>query len=295
LPLPLFITEKKFYYFFLTPAIVYLTIFYIYPLFYALYISFFDYCLGAKTTTFIGITNYLRAFTEPRFVIALKNTMIFVAGAVAIELCLGLAIAFLLSPETRTMRVIRALILLPTSLAPLVVALIWKALLQPDLGVVTYYLRSLGINIGRGLLEERSTALLTIIMIDVWQWTPLVSMIFLAGIKSLPHDVVEAGIVDGASPWQILRYITLPLLRPVFVVATLMRGMDALKIFDSVWAITGGGPGTATTVLNFYLFEQGIQHLKVSYGAAIGNLFLGICIPLGVLFVSLLYFRQYKI
>jgi len=287
--------EKKTLLIFLVPAILYLTIFYVYPLLYALYISFFDYRLGIETTTFIGIKNYLQALTDHRFIVAVKNTAIFVIGAVAIQLCFGLTLALLLSAETRTMRIIRALILLPTALPPLVVALIWKSLLHPDLGVITYYLRAIGLNIGRGLLEERATALLSIIMIDVWQWTPLVAIILLAGIKSLPQDVFEAGMVDGASWWQLIRYITLPLLRPVIVVATLIRSMDALKIFDSVWAITGGGPGTATTVLNFYIFEQGIQHLKVSYGAAVANYFLAMYIPLGIWFVFLLYFRQHKI
>ena len=269
--------------------------FYIYPLMYSLFISFFDYRLGAETKTFVGLQNYMRALGDSRFIVAISNTAVFVVGAVAIQLVFGLALALLLSKETRGMQVARAAVLLPTALAPLVVALIWKALLHPDLGLVTYYIRAAGLDIGRGLLEERATALFTLIMIDVWQWTPLVAIILLAGIKSLPHELHEAGMVDGASSWQILRYITIPLLRPVIVVAALVRGMAALKIFDSVWAITGGGPGTATTVLNFYLFEVGIQHLKVGYGAAVGNYFLAICVPLGAMFVSLLYFKKHRI
>jgi len=274
------------------PLVVYLSAFYLYPLIYSLYLGFFKWSLGDPNRIFVGLQNYERALFDSQFRIAFVNTLVFVAGAVTIELILGMSIALLLNKETKTMEILRTVVLLPTVLTPLVVALTWKALLHPDLGVITYYLRSLGINIGRGLTVERSTAMLSLILVDVWQWTSLVAIILLAGLKGLPREPYEAAIVDGASGWQLLRYITLPLLRPTLLVALVIRGMDALKIFDSVFAITHGGPGTATTTMNFHIFKVGIEQLQIGYASALSNFFLVFSVVVGVIVVHFLYFKK---
>ena len=276
----------------LIPLVIYLLAFYLYPLLYSFYLGFFQWSLGDPTKVFVGLQNYVRAIFDSQFRIAFINTLVFVAGAVSIELILGLSIALLLNKETKIMEMLRTVVLLPTVLTPLVVALTWKALLHPDLGVITYYLRALGINIGRGLTVERSTAMFSLILVDVWQWTSLMAIILLAGLKGLPREPYEAAIVDGASGWQLLRYITLPLLRPTLLVALVIRGMDALKIFDSVFAITHGGPGTATTTMNFHIFKVGIEQLQIGYASALSNFFLVFSVVVGVIVVHFLYFKK---
>ncbi|RKX79087.1 MAG: sugar ABC transporter permease [Spirochaetes bacterium] len=286
------ISGRRTIHLFLLPITVYLIIFFLYPVLFELYISFFDYSLGSPKK-FIGIKNYLAMLKDEEFIISLRITSVFVVSAVFCQLTFGLLIAILLNHESRIMNIIRTLILIPTVFTPLVAGLVWKALLHPDLGPVTYYLRQLGINIGRGLTVERSTALFSIVMIDVWEWTPLMVIIILAGLKSLPEEPYEAGRIDGASAWHLFRYITLPLLRPTVVVALLIRTLDALKIFDIIWAITRGGPGTATTVANIRIYDVGLQHLRIGYASSLSNVLLVIGILIGVLFVNVLYSRKY--
>jgi multiple sugar transport system permease protein len=277
---------------FVIPIALYLVVFFLYPVIYNIYISFFDYSLGSPKT-FIGLQNYVAMAHDTQFLHSLLTTAVFVIAAVLAELVLGLGIALLLNYESKMMSIIRTLILIPTVFTPLVAGLVWKALYHPDLGVITYYLRALGMPIGRGLTVERSTALLSIILVDIWEWTPLMIIIILAGLKSLPKEPYEAGAIDGASTWRLFQYITLPLLRPTIMVALLIRAMDALKIFDIVWAITGGGPGTATTVANLRIFEIGVQQLRVGYASALSNVLLVMGVLVGVLFVQILYSKRY--
>lgn len=277
---------------FLVPITLYMISFFLYPVIYGVFISFYDYNLGSPKA-FIGLQNYVLMAHDDQFITSLLTTAIFLASAVLSQLVLGLAIALLLNHESKTMNIIRTVILVPTVFTPLVAGLVWKALYHPDLGPITYYLRALGINIGRGLTVERSTALFSIVLVDIWQWTPLMVIIILAGLKSLPREPYEAGMVDGASSWRLFQYITLPLLRPTLVVALLIRTLDALKIFDIIWAMTGGGPGTATTVANLRIYEVGIQHLRVGYASALSNVLLVVGVITGVFFIRFLYSKKY--
>ncbi len=287
-----FNTGKRSLYLFIIPITLYLIFFFLYPVFYELYISFFNYSLGS-TKTFVGLHNYILMARDEQFLHSLLTTAIFVVCAVGAELALGLGTALLLNYESRIMNVIRTVILIPTVFTPLVAGLVWKALYNPDLGVISYYLRLLGIPIGRGLTVERSTALFSVILVDIWEWTPLIVIIILAGLKSLPKEPYEAGAIDGASSSQLFRYVTLPLLRPTIIVAVLIRSMDALKIFDIVWAITGGGPGTSTTVANLRIFQVGVQQLRVGYASTLSNVLLVMSVLVGVFFIHVLYSEKY--
>ncbi len=287
-----FNTGKHSLYLFIIPIVLYLIFFFLYPVIYEIYISFFDYSLGSPKT-FIGLQNYVLMAHDVQFLHSLVTTVIFVVSAVGTELLFGLGIALLLNYESRLMNVIRTVILIPTVFTPLVAGLVWKALYNPDLGVISYYLRVLGIPIGRGLTVERSTALFSVILVDVWEWTPLIVIIILAGLKSLPREPYEAGVIDGASARQLFRYVTLPLLRPTIIVALLIRSMDALKIFDIIWAITGGGPGTSTTVANLRIFQVGVQQLRIGYASALSNVLLVMSVLVGVFFIHILYSKKY--
>lgn len=273
---------------FLVPITLYLLFFFLYPVVYDIYISFFDFKLGQEAR-FVGLDNYRAMFGDSQYIVSLLTTAIFVVCAVSAELILGMTVALLLNHEHAVMQGIRTLILIPTVFTPLVAGLVWKSLYHPDLGMYTYYLRKLGLDIGRGLTVERSSALFSVILVDIWEWTPLMVIVLLAGLKSLPTEPYEAAMLDGATPFQLFYLITLPLLRPTVMVALLIRTLDALKIFDTIWAITGGGPGTATTVANLRIYEVGMQHLKIGYAAALSNVLLLFGVVAGVFFIQSLY------
>lgn len=278
----------------LAPLLIFVIIVAIYPLAFSIFISFFKYRLTDpdQTKTLIGIANYQQAFKDPIVVGSLKTTMKFVVGTVVLELALGLGLALLFSAETRFMRFTRSFLLLPMALPPLVVALVFKALYNTEFGVIPYYLKQMNIDVGRGLLAELSTALPAVMLVDIWQWTPLIMFIFLAGIKSLPTEPYEAAIVDGASRWQSFIHITLPLLKPTLLVALLLRTMQSFKVFDIIYATTAGGPGTSTTVLNFQIYKVGLTFFNMGYAAALANILLFIVAILSVFYVMTLERQQ---
>jgi len=278
----------------LAPLLIFVLIVAIYPLAFSIFISFFKYRLTDpdQTKTLIGIANYQQAFKDPIVVGSLKTTMKFVIGTVVLELALGLGLALLFSAETRFMRFTRSFLLLPMALPPLVVALVFKALYNTEFGVIPYYLKQMNIDVGRGLLAELSTALPAVMLVDIWQWTPLIMFIFLAGIKSLPTEPYEAAIVDGASRWQSFIHITLPLLKPTLLVALLLRTMQSFKVFDIIYATTAGGPGTSTTVLNFQIYKVGLTFFNMGYAAALANILLFIVAILSVFYVMTLERQQ---
>ncbi len=278
----------------LAPLLIFVIIVAIYPLAFSIFISFFKYRLTDpdQTKTLIGIANYQQAFKDPIVVGSLKTTMKFVVGTVVVELALGLGLALLFSAETRFMRFTRSFLLIPMALPPLVVALVFKALYNTEFGVIPFYLKQMNIDVGRGLLAELSTALPAVMLVDIWQWTPLIMFIFLAGIKSLPTEPYEAAIVDGASRWQSFIHITLPLLKPTLLVALLLRTMQSFKVFDIIYATTAGGPGTSTTVLNFQIYKVGLTFFNMGYAAALANILLFIVAILSVFYVMTLERQQ---
>ena len=278
------------YLWFLAPLLLFTLIFALYPLLYALVISFFDYRLTDpnQTRTFVGLANYLNAFRDPQVLNAIGNTLVFVTGAVAIEMALGLGLALLFAEESRHSRWLRAWMLLPLALPPLVVGLVWRALYNADFGVISYYLKALGMDVGRGPLGEPRWAMPAVILVDVWQWTPLLMIIFLAGLKSLPQEPVEAALADGATRWQRFWHIILPMLKPTILIALLLRTMQAFKVFDIIYAMTSGGPGQATTVLNYHIYTVGLTFFRMGYAAALANILLVIVTFLAILYLILL-------
>ena len=213
-------------------------------------------------------------------------------GTVSTEILVGLGLALLLASETRVMRFIRSFLLIPKAIPSLVVGLIWKSLYNADFGVIPYYLKAMGIDVGHGPLGELSWAMPAVILIDLWQWSPLLMVIFLAGIKSLPHDPYEAAVVDGATRWQQFYYITLPLLKPTFLIGLLMRTMQSFKVFDIIYTTTAGGPGSATTVLNFHIFTVGMTFFNMGYAATLANILLVIVAIISILYVMVLERQQ---
>jgi multiple sugar transport system permease protein len=193
--------------------------------------------------------------------------------AVTLEYWLGLGIALLLDRELRGMRILTSLIVLPCMVTPVVVGILWKFMLASELGVVSEVLASIGLP-KQAWLASPGTSLLAIALIDVWQWTPFMFLIMLAGLKTLPREPFEAARIDGASHWQIFRQVTLPLLRNATIVALLFRIMDSFKIFDTIWGLTRGGPGSATTTISVEIYVEAFRSFRFGYSAALSLLAL---------------------
>lgn len=271
------------------PAVVYVLAVAVWPLLQGIYYSFFDYSLlHPATRHFVGLDNYAALWTDEGARNSVITTVIFTIAAVGLEFVLGLALALLLWRDGRFERVSLALLLIPVTVTPVAVGLVFRALLAPEFGLVGYYAADAGLSIARGFLGDPNTALATVVVIDAWEWTPLVALILLAGLKALPAEVMEAAEVDGASAWQRLRMIIFPMLLPAVFLALVLRTMDAFRVFDIVFATTGGGPGETTNVLMFYAVKQGLQFFNVGFASAISNsmvLFIAIFAGIFILLV----------
>jgi len=222
---------------------------------------------------FLGFGNYVRAITNPFFLISVRITLIYTFIVVSVESVLGFCLALLLNRDRKGAGFFRTLFLIPVLLTPCIVGMVWRILYNPDFGMVNYLVSLIGVG-AKSWLGEVSTALPAVIFVDVWQWTPFMMLILLAGLKSLPKSPFEAAMIDGASRIQMLRSITIPLLRPVISVAVLIRMMDTLRIFDTIYILTGGGPGNSTEVLSLFVYRAGLKHLQMGYASALSYLML---------------------
>jgi multiple sugar transport system permease protein len=254
------------------PAVTYVVALTVWPLTQGIYFSFFDYSLlkpGARA--FVGMDNYRELLSDAAARQSILTTVTFTIAAVALQLLLGLGLALLLWRDSLFHRVCLALLLIPVTMTPLVVGLVFRALLGPDFGMIGYFTAAWGWSDPRGFLGDPATALGALVAIDTWQWTPFMALILLAGLKSLPGDILEAAEADGANAWQRLYTIVLPLILPAIFLAAVLRTMDAFRVFDIVFATTNGGPGDATNVLMVYAVKQGLQFFNVGFAAAIAN------------------------
>ena len=222
---------------------------------------------GQSTRTWVGLTHYKALFSDQLFGAGLWNTLIFAFVAVAGQMVLGFAMALMCSKIVRGRVLYRAIFILPILIPGIVIGAIWKLMLNFDFGLVNKALGLVGF-MPHDWLGSSETALLSVIVVDIWHWTPFCFLLFLAGLESLPQDVFEAGKMDGAGPWQELRYIILPLMVPTLIVTFAFRLVLAFKVFDEVDLLTSGGPGTSTEVLSFTLYQRFFTEDKAGYGSA---------------------------
>jgi multiple sugar transport system permease protein len=271
------------------PSVVYVALVALWPLAQGIWYSFFRYnLLRPGQSRFIGLANYVDLFADETARRSVVVTFVFTVLAVSIEFVLGLGLALLLWRDSRFNRAALALLLVPITITPLAVGLVFRALLAPDFGLVGYYAAQLGLSGERGFFATKSGAMGAIVFIDVWQWTPLMALILLAGLKALPGEVLEAAEIDGAGALQRLRRIVIPMILPSVFLALVLRTMDAFRVFDSVFVTTKGGPDDATNVLLFYAVKQGLEFYNVGFASAISNL-MTICIAaFAVAFVLLI-------
>ena len=235
---------------------------------------------------FAGVGNFTKMADDPRFWSSLVLTFIYTASTVLLQVAVGLALALLVLRIPRGQAALRVAAILPIVLAPVVVGLFWRTLvLSPDIGLVDVVTRALGLGSHNWLGDPR-LALISVIAIHTWQWTPFAFLVILASLASLPPDVFEAARIDRANAWQRFVHITLPLIRPAIVIVIIMRTMTALSAFAAIFAATGGGPGTATEILNLYAYRTSFSELNLGYGAALAMVLLALTLA-----ISLLMFR----
>lgn len=261
--------NRRLGYMFLAPLIAVLLVVNLYPSLYQLWISFSSYRLAGPPARFVGWANYARLLHDERLGHSLIVTLKFLAYTVPMELVAGMALALLLS-GSRWRKYFLPPLLIPVIITPVVAGYIFQYLYREEYGLIPYLLGLIGIDLGYNVTTHPATVIAALAIVDIWQWTPFACVVMLAGLQSLPHSVFEAARVDGAGPLAILRSVTLPLLKNQILIVLLFRTVDGLKVFDTVYAMTRGGPGTESEVVSLYLHLVGFQFRLLGYGAAIG-------------------------
>lgn len=259
---------KGFPYLMIAPAILVLFTVGVIPFIYTVFISFQETSF-TRTVGFDGLANYGGLVSDPMFWKALGVTTLILVVAVPIQLVLGLSIAVVMHRGVLGSRFLAPVLLLPAVVAPTVVAIIWKIMLAGTWGFLTFQVVDrFSLLEGGSVLGLPRSALVAIIMIEIWQWTPFVALALFAGLQALPVSPYRAAAVDGASRWQIFRYLTLPMLFPLLAVLLLLRTLDSFRIFDTIFVLTGGGPGTTTQVISIYLYKSVFQFWELGRAAA---------------------------
>lgn len=251
------------------PAIIFVALLMIFPVLYTLFLSLTNWNLtSGAPLSFVGFASYARVLSEPRFLHALARTFVFTFFAVAIESVLGVAIAIILNRAFVGKSLAKLLLLLPLVATPVAVGIVFNLFFDPTIGLANFVLQSVGLPQGLWI-SSAASVIPSLIIVDVWQWTPMITLIVLAGLAGLSNEPVEAAHVDGASEWQILRYVTIPMVMPVILTAIILRLIDALKTFDIIFAMTGGGPGYASETLNIMGYKYSFEYFRMGQSSVI--------------------------
>jgi multiple sugar transport system permease protein len=279
--------RQRRYYFFAVPALVVVGAVIIFPWLFTVWMSAFDWKIGS-TAHFVGLENYLGLAKNQRFIESIVHTFYFTALAVVVPLVLGLVAALIFHRRFPFRGVLRGIFTMPMMATPVAVALVWTMMFHPQQGVLNYLLSLVGLPPSLWVYSP-TWVIPSLVLVEIWHWTPLVMLIVLGGLAALPTEPYESARLDGASEWQLFSYITLPLVAPFLVVAAVIRTIDALKAFDTIYVISQGGPGTASETINLYLYLQAFAFYNVGNASAVVVVFFVIILALALL---LLYVRQ---
>lgn len=273
----------------LAPAIVVLLLLVVLPTLYLFRLGLSRLEVSESSeAVFIGLGNFVHMFTDdPEFVASIGRSVFFLAVAVPLEFVFGLGMALLMNRRIRGVGFLRTLMVMPMAMTPIVAGMTWLILYNPTHGAINYVLGLIGIS-GPDWTSDPTLALPAIVAVDVWQWTPFMFLVFSAALVTVPQDLLDAVRVDGASAWQEFRAVSMPHIRRVGLIAALILLIDSWKTFDSIYALTKGGPGTATQTLNFYAFLQGFQWFHQGYAAALLmiGILLAACLTWAILRVA---------
>jgi multiple sugar transport system permease protein len=275
------------YLLFIWPALIACSAVIIFPWLFTVWMSFNDWHIGSARV-FIGLDNYLNLATDRRFLEAIGHTFYFTVLAVFLPLVLGTLAALVFHKKFRGRGFYRTLFIMPMMATPVAVSLVWTMMFHPQLGVLNYLLSLVGLPPSQWVFAT-STVIPSLILVEIWLWTPFVMIIVLGGLASLPSEPYEAALIDGASAWQMFWKITYPLVLPFLVVAMIIRTIDSLKAFETIWVISNGGPGTASETLNVYLYAQAFAYNQVGTASAVVVVFFAIIVALSLV---LLWARQ---
>src|SRR6266436_3492693 len=279
--------DRRPYALFVLPAMAIILAVIVFPWLFTLLMSVHDWKV-AQPGNFIGLRNYAALASDERFLSALVRTLYYAALAVVLPLVLGTAAALIFNRQFPLRGLLRGVFILPMMATPVAVALVWTMMFHPQLGVLNYLLSLVGIPPSLWVFDQ-ATVIPSLVLVEVWQWTPLAMLIVLAGLASLPTEPYESALIDGATPWQMFRRITFPLVLPFIMVATIIRTIDAVKSFDTIFVITLGGPGTASETINLYLYTQAFAFYQIGYASAMVVVFMVVIMALCLI---LLYLRQ---
>ncbi len=255
------------------PVVLALIILLIYPTIYAFLMCFYSTGSGTDNFVFIGLNNFKTLFTNKEFYQNGLNTFLFTIGSVGVSFLLGFALALLLNSIHFGVGIYRTIFILPLGVTPVVAGLTWNMLLNPLYGILNYFLEFFGFQ-PLGWTTDLKMALPSVIMIDVWQWTPFMILILYAGLQMLPKEPYEAAIIDGANSFQNFRYVTFPLLKPIITIAVVLRSLEAFKAFDVIYTVTKGGPGRATETWIIRAYMESFRFHRMEIGAVIGIVML---------------------
>ena len=270
---------------FVIPALVVVGAVIVFPWAFTLWMSVNAWTLGGDVS-FVGFENYARLASDVRFWESLGHTLSYTLLSVIAPLILGTFAAVLFDSKMPLRGVLRAIFVMPMMATPVAIALVWTMMFNPSLGVLNYLLSVVGLP-EQSWIYDQSTVIPSLVLVETWQWTPLVMLIVLGGLASLPSEPYESAEIDGANTWQKFRFITLPLITPFMMVAVIIRSIDALKSFDIIFAMTQGGPGTASETINIYLYNVAFSYYDIGYGSAIAVIFFVVIIVLSLVLLHL--------
>ncbi len=279
--------RRRRYFYFIIPALAVIFAVIIFPWLFTVWMSAFDWKIGS-TPHFVGWDNYKGLLTNQRFVESVVRTFYFTALAVIAPLVLGTIAALIFHRQFPLRGVLRGVFIMPMMATPVAVALVWTMMFHPQQGVLNYLLSLAGIPASLWVYSP-TLVIPSLVLVEVWHWTPLVMLIVLGGLAALPTEPYESAKLDGASEWQLFRHITLPLVAPFLLVAAVIRTIDALKTFDTIYVITSGGPGTASETINLYLYLQAFAFYNIGNASAVVVIFFIIVLALAL---ALLHVRE---
>ncbi|MCR4299551.1 MAG: sugar ABC transporter permease [Gallionella sp.] len=285
--------QQRFMLMLIAPAVTLLILFQAIPIFIGASASFRDWMLYDPKKTWVGFAQYASVLSDSAFLqIVLPNTFIFMFASVTISLVIGLALAVVLNRPFRGQKLVQTILLLPLMVAPVIAAIMLRWMFNDEFGIVNVVFVALG-GEAQPWLVQRWSAFSAIVLTDIWLWTPWFTLLLLAGLQSLPKEPFEAAAIDGTTGWRVFRHLTLPMLRPVIVVCIAIRLIDAFRTFDTVWALTGGGPARQTELLSVYAYENAFVFLDFAKGSAAAIIGALIILVVGiVLFRIIAYTRK---
>lgn len=277
--------ERNLKYIFPLPAVIFVFVLMVFPVCYTFFLSFTDWTLtSGKPLAVVGLRNYVSVFKEARFLHAFGRTVYFTLVAVIAETVFGTAIALFLNRKFFAKETVKTVLLLPLVATPVAIGIVWNLFYDPTIGILNYVINQIfGLPVC-GFVSDAKTVMPSLILVDIWQWTPMIALIVMAGLAGISHEPYESAMVDGANNAQVLFHITLPILMPTILTAVILRSIEAVKTYDIIYSMTGGGPGYASENMNILAFKYSFEYFRMGQSSVI-LVYLFVVVTLFCLFV----------